>query len=78
MTDEKSDIPHSGIEFTGSKGEDASILYYVFGRYVIAVKLSSNGKFLGITEVRIDQDFRSHEQKIPRTTIQNIGDYVPE
>jgi len=78
MTDEKFDIPHFGIEITGLKDEDKSIHYYVFGRYVIGVKLSSNGKFLGITEVRIDQDFRSHEQKIPRTAIQNIGDYVPE
>ena len=80
MTDEKKfEIPRFEVEVTGSKGEPELIKYYVFGKYIIAVKLSSSGKFLGIVEVRIDKDFRSSEQRMPKATaLYNIGEYVPE
>ena len=78
MNDEEIHMPHLKIEVTGSKSEDEFVRFYPFGKYMIAVKLSSDGKFLGIEEVIIDRDFRSYEQKIFKETFPNIGDYVPE
>ena len=78
INDKETHIHHLKLEFTGSKSRDEYIRLYPFGRYVIAVRLSGDGKFLGIEEVRIDRDFRSYEQKIPEKAFRNIGDYVPE
>ncbi|MCR3907146.1 MAG: hypothetical protein NUK62_09000 [Tenericutes bacterium] len=78
MIDNNFEIPQFEVEVTGSKGETSVIKYFVFGKYIIAVKLSKTGKFLGITEVQIDKDFRLPEQRIPKRALYNIGEYVPE
>jgi len=39
---------------------------YPFDKYLITVKLSLDGRFIGIEEVQINKDFRSYKQKVSR------------
>ena len=49
-----------------SKPKDSTILTYKFEQYDIDVKLTPDGRFLGIEEVRINKDFRSFKNKTPQ------------
>ncbi len=64
---------------TGSTStKDFVTLEYPFERYVITVKLTSDGRFVGIEEVRINQDFRSYKQSVPQKIYRDIDRYEPE
>ena len=49
-----------------SKPEDSTIITYKFEQYDIDVKLTPDGRFLGIEEVRINKDFRSYKNQTPQ------------
>jgi|WetSurMetagenome_2_1015567.scaffolds.fasta_scaffold257317_2 hypothetical protein len=51
---------------TGGKKEEA-IIVYPFDKYKIEVKVDLNGKFLGITGVRIKTDFIPFMQRLGQT-----------
>ena len=53
-------------------------LVYLFERYEILVKLTSDGRFVGIEEVRVDKDFRSYKQVAPQKVFEYIDEYEPE
>lgn len=44
--------------------EDKTILSYPFGRYIIKVALTRDGKFLGVEEISVNQDFLNHVQRL--------------
>lgn len=44
--------------------EEKTIVSYPFGRYIIKVALMRDGKFLGIEEVSVNQDFLDHMQRL--------------
>jgi hypothetical protein len=51
---------------TGSHApdEEAISVVYPFDRYMITVKLTPDGRFLGIEEVAISKDFLDYAQKV--------------
>jgi hypothetical protein len=56
----------SDIGTERSKPEDSTIITYRFEQYDIDVKLTLDGRFLGIEEVRINKDFRSYKNQSPQ------------
>lgn len=64
---------------TGSYGfEDSKHIKYPFGKYIIVVKVTSDNKFLGIVEVEVNKDFRSHAQKIASTNFLDVEEYYKD
>ena len=65
---------------TGSSllADETVRVIYPFQNYEIVVRLSKDGKFIGIDEVSIKKDFRSYTQDVIKKTFSSIDDYVPE
>jgi hypothetical protein len=57
--------------------EDYVTITYPFDKYLIVVKLTSDGRFIGIEEIRINKDFRSYKQA-PQEIFHYIDEYEPE
>lgn len=51
---------------------------YTFGKYEIVVELASDDKFLGIEEVEVNKDFRSHTQRIASTKVLDVEEYYKD
>jgi hypothetical protein len=51
---------------------------YPFGKYEIVVKLAGDDRFLGIVEVEVNKDFRSHAQRIASTKILDVEEYYKD
>ncbi|MFW9989227.1 MAG: hypothetical protein ACFFC3_11265 [Candidatus Odinarchaeota archaeon] len=53
------------VETTGiiDEPKKIKIIKYPFDRYTITVAVSSNNEFIGITEVQLNEDFRSYKLK---------------
>lgn len=49
-----------------------------FQKYEIVVKLTSDGKFVGIQEVRINKDFRDYSQITHQKAFDYVDSYKPE
>ena len=49
-----------------------------FDRYEIVVKLTSDGKFAGIEEVRINKDFRNYSQRVHQRAFEYVDSYPQE
>ena len=56
----------------------ASILEYPFDQYTIKVALSDDNKFIGITEVVVDKDFRSMENILRNIKVHNLEEFNAE
>jgi len=63
----------TGINFE----EDESILVYPFDKYQIEVKLTLDGKFLGITGISVSSDFLSFVQKLNSIGYIDTDDQYP-
>jgi len=57
-----------------SKPADFTTLTYKFENYDIVVKLNSDGRFLGIEEVRINKDFRSYINQTPQRIFSKVDE----
>jgi hypothetical protein len=51
---------------------------YPFGKYEIVVELTGDDKFLGIVEVGVNKDFRSHAQRIASTKVLDVEEYYKD
>lgn len=51
------------------------IIEYPFERYIIKVGLSLENEFLGITEVKINKDFRSIENRLRNVRVHNLEEF---
>jgi hypothetical protein len=51
---------------------------YPFGKYTITVELTSDDKFVGITQVQLNKDFRSLAQKLSRKVAHDIEEYYKD
>lgn len=58
--------------------EDSIIKMVHFEQYLIGVRLTPEGHFIGIEEIIINKDFRSFQQKISQRIIHFIDEYNPE
>jgi hypothetical protein len=65
---------HFNTGTESSKPKDSTILTYKFEQYDIDVKLTPDGKFLGIEEVRINKDFRSFKNKTPQRIFAEVDE----
>lgn len=63
---------------TSSTEQYTHIIYPFDNKYEIVVKLTLDGKFVGIEEVRIKEDFRSYNQRISQKAFEYIDSYKPE
>ena len=48
---------------------------YPFGKYNVTVKVSKDQKFVGISEIRINKDFRSYKQKLVPKGFHDVEDF---
>jgi hypothetical protein len=75
--DEESKTPKLKDNGTGSKPVDEFIsIVYPFEKFEIVVKITTDGKFVGIEEVRINKDFRSFSQMKSQKIFEHV-DKVP-
>jgi hypothetical protein len=51
---------------------------YPFGKYTIVVELTSDDKFIGITQVQLNKDFRSLSQKLSRKIEHDVEEYYKD
>ena len=58
--------------------EDSIIKIVSFEQYLIGVRLTPEGQFIGIEEIAVNKDFRSFKQKNSQRIIHFIDEYYPE
>ena len=69
----------SDTSATGSHDyKDTKYIVFPFGRYKIIVETTLDDKFIGIVEVKINTDFRSHSQRIASTKIHDVEEYYKD
>ena len=68
------------VESTGIIDEPKEIKFikYPFDRYNITVAVSSNNEFIGITEVQLNEDFRSYKLKSSSQFSSEVEDFYFE
>ncbi len=58
--------------------EGAQIIVYPFGPYEILIRLSQDGLFIEVVEIRINKDFRSYSQKISSIGRHNVEQFYDQ
>lgn len=53
-------------------------IVYPFERYEITVKLTADGRFVGIEQVALNKDFRSFKQKVVSTAFHDVEEYYQD
>ena len=59
---------------TGEDVDNSRIIVYPFAHYQVFVRVSSEGKFLDIVELRVDKEFLSYKQKIESRGYHDVDD----
>ena len=63
---------------TGSDSSEYVTVLYPFEMFEIVVKLTLDGKFVGIEEIRINKDFRSYKNKTPQRIFADVDELPSE
>ncbi len=64
---------------TGSHDfKETKFIVYKFEKYQITVELTMNNQFVGITEVKVNKDFRSYSQRIASTSVLDVEEYYKD
>lgn len=68
---------------TGATGGQAMapstrLVKCVLGRFEVTVILSGSNEFLGIKEIAVQKDFRSHEQRLAGSRVHEVDEYYKE
>jgi hypothetical protein len=67
---------------TGSTGshdfDETQFIKYKLGKYEITVEITLDNKFVGITEVKVNKDFRSLQEKIASTKVFDVEEYYKD
>ena len=71
------EIPHPGTG-THEPSESFRLLDYRFDRYRVRVKLSEDGKFVGIVEIGLNTDFMDYRQKIAALGHEDVEKYYQD
>jgi len=70
------------MKVTGSTGshdfDQTRLINYKFGKYEITVEVTLDNKFTGITEIKVNKDFRSYHQKIASTKVLDVEEYYKD
>jgi hypothetical protein len=74
------DYPQLTSGGTGANQEGCGhkVVVYPFGRYQIRVEVNATNQFIGITEVSLNRDFLSHEQRIARQGFHDVEQFYLE
>jgi len=75
-TDHKNIRTYLGTGSTSTK--EYMTLVYPIEKYLVTVKLTSDGRFVGIEEIRVNKDFRSYKQRVPQKIFNYIDEYEPK
>jgi hypothetical protein len=51
---------------------------YPLGKYEVTIQLSPDNKFIGISEIRINKDFRSYKQRIVTKGFHDVEEFYKE
>jgi len=54
------------------------IVRYPFDKYEINVRVTPDGKFVDIWEVKVNQDFLSRDQRLQAIRSNDVGHFYPE
>ena len=57
---------------------DRKYVEYPFGKYIITVELTSDDKFLGITQLELNKDFRTLSQRISKRDVHDVEEYYKD
>lgn len=65
---------------TGSLQDDKNLreVIYPFGKYEIKIIVDEIDRFIGISEIRLNKDFRTISQKIESTGYVDVEDFYRE
>lgn len=70
------------MKVTGSTGshdfDETQFINYKLGKYEITVEITLDNKFIGITGVKVNKDFRSYYQKIASTKVLDVEEYYKD
>lgn len=76
------EFDYEKLKIQGTGGHELVSNYktiiYPFDKYQIKVKLTLTNEFIGITEVKLDKDFLSFNQKIGSKGIHDIDKFYRE
>lgn len=48
---------------------------YPFGKFNVTVNVTKNNRFIGISEIKVNKDFRSYKQKIANKGYHDVEDF---
>jgi len=65
------------IDVTGRKSEEYVTRVYIFDKYDIIVKMTTDGRFVGIEEVRVNKDFMKNKSVSSRISTR-VDELPPE
>ncbi|NLX06907.1 MAG: hypothetical protein GXY33_17355 [Phycisphaerae bacterium] len=65
-------LPEEG---TGSYQRPSQIIEVPFDRYMVGVKVSLAGEFLGVVHISIRRDFLSDERRIAKTGVHDVSEF---
>lgn len=70
------------MTLSGSTGshdfDETKSVNYKFGKYEITVEVTLDNKFVGITEVKVNKDFRSYIQKLASTESLDVEEFYED
>lgn len=73
------DVDFKNDDVTGSRPQEkVEILRHVFDRFEIFIRLSENGQFRGIEEIKINEDFMTVAQKLRNIRSGTLEEYYPQ
>lgn len=82
MTEQKKqpeNLPSTGELKSSKEGiEGDQTIVYPFGQYEILIRLSQNGQFIEVVEIRINKDFRSYSQRISSMGHHNVEQFYDQ
>jgi hypothetical protein len=63
-------------DFTGSHDfNKIKTIDYKFGQYEIKINVTLDNKFVSITEIKVNKDFRSYKQKVFSTKAIDLSEF---
>ena len=78
MSKEDSDSQKRRNIGTGRDSTEYTTKVYPFEMFEIVVKLTLDGKFVGIEEVRVNKDFRSYKNQTPQRIFAHVDELPSE
>lgn len=76
ISDEKLKTKGTGDMIIEEAGHNHII--YPFDKYEVTVELTPDNKFIGISEIKVNKDFRSYKQRIITKGFHDVDEFYKE